>query len=158
LQPLAIQPGPGDTIYVGDGLADSTGAIFQVNCQTGQQTLIATGGYLNQPVDMALSPEGDLIVVDGAGGGVAGLGNVVSINPRTGGQTLISTGGLLANTNGDSVDAAGDIFVSTFATSRPSTQARILEINPSTGVQSTVAMGGSLDFASGQVIFSRPTL
>ena len=98
------------------------------------------------------------IVVDAAGGGAPGLGNVVSINPNTGGQTLISTGGLLANTNGDSVDTSGDIFVSTFATARPSTQARILEINPSTGARSTVATGGSLDFASGEVIFSRPAL
>ncbi len=93
---------------------------------------------------------------DAAGGGAPGLANVVSINPNTGGQTLISTGGLLANTNGDSVDAAGDIFVSTFATARPSTPARIVEINPSTGAQSTVASGGSLDFASGELIFSRP--
>ena len=82
-EPLAIQPGPGNTIYLADSLADTTGAIFQVNCQTGQQTLIATGGYLNQPVDMALDPQGGLVVVDGAGGGRAGLGNVVSIDPET---------------------------------------------------------------------------
>ena len=134
LEPLAIQPGPGDTIYLADSLAETTGAIFQVNCQTGQQTLIATGGYLNQPVDMALDPQGDLIVVDGAGGGLAGLGNVVSINPKTGGQTLVSSGGLLASTNGISVSPTGEIFVSTFAPrvpmSRPASSRSILLPGP----------------------------
>jgi hypothetical protein len=152
--PDAIQPGPGDTIYVANGPFYGTGAIFQVNCATGQQTLIATGGYLNQPVDMALNPQGNLIVVDRAGGGGPDLGNVVSINPTTGAQTLISTG--LRAPDGDSVDASGDIFVSTLGYPPIMLQARIVEINPSTGAQSTVTTGGLLDSTAGMVVFSRP--
>ncbi len=152
--PDAIQPGPGDTLYVANAPFDNAGAIFQVNCATGQQTLIATGGYINQPVDMALNPQGDLIVVDRAGGGAPGLGNVVSINPATGEQTLISTG--LRAINGVSVDASGDIFVSTFGYPPVMLQARIVEINPSTGAQSTVTTGGLLDSTAGEVVFSSP--
>jgi len=150
---LELQPGPGNTIYVGEYSATSTGAILRVDLHTGAQTLIATGGYLNGPVDMALNSSGNLIVGDTAGGGAPGLGNVVSINPQTGSQTLISAGGLISNVNGSSVDRVGDIFVSRYATSSPSTPASIIEVNPSTGAQSIVSTGGYLDFASGQVVF-----
>jgi hypothetical protein len=115
--------------------------------------LIATGGYLNEPVDTATSPDGDLVVMQDAGGGAPGLGAIVRINPQTGSQTLVSAGGLLYNLNGNSVHRAGDIFVSSYATTSPAITASIIEVNSSTGAQSTVSSGGHLDFASGQVEF-----
>jgi hypothetical protein len=151
--PVALLPGPGNTIYVGDELADSTGAIFRVDLHTGAQTLIASGGYLNEPVDIAFSPGGDLVVAQALGGGGPGLGSIDSINPQTGSQTLISTGGLLSDVNGDSVNRAGDILVSSYASSSPAITASIIEVNPSTGAQSTVTSGGNLDFTAGQVVF-----
>ena len=154
---LELQPGPGNSIYVGEFSA-ATSTLHL--CGYGSPyrgrlagPLIATGGYLNGPVDMALNSSGNLIVGDTAGGGAPGLGNVVSINPQTGSQTLISAGGLISNVNGNSVDRVGDIFVSRYATSSPSTPASIIEVNPSTGAQSIVSTGGYLDFASGQVVF-----
>jgi hypothetical protein len=147
--PIALQPGPANSIYVVDYSADVTGAIFQVDLHTGAQTLIASGGYLNKPVDVATDPSGNLVVIQDAGGGAPGLGSIVSVNPRTGGQTLISAGGLLTSSlNGNSVDRAGDIFVSSYAS-----PASIIEVNPSTGAQSVLTTGGYLDFASGSVVF-----
>src|SRR5262249_45959124 len=120
-----------------------------VDLHTGAQTLIASGGYLNEPVDVATDPSGNLVVIQDAGGGAPGLGSIVSVNPRTGGQTLISAGGLLTSSlNGNSVDRAGDIFASSYAS-----PASIIEVNPSTGAQSVVTTGGYLDFASGSVVF-----
>src|SRR5262249_8034343 len=44
LVPVALQPGPGDTIYVANFAASD---IFRVDLHTGAQTLIASGGYLH---------------------------------------------------------------------------------------------------------------
>jgi hypothetical protein len=150
LVPVALQPGPGNTIYVANFAASD---IFKVDIHTGAQTLIASGGYLHTLEDMAMDPNGNLIVVGTAGPGAPGFGNVVRVDPLTGNQTLISTGGLLINAAGISVDRAGDIFISGDTSLSHGTPARIIEVNPSTGAQSIISTDGFLDGATGSVVF-----
>ncbi|HLJ93537.1 MAG TPA: hypothetical protein VKU02_10145, partial [Gemmataceae bacterium] len=64
--PTGVTAGIGNTIYVADEPGNvqgaDPGAIWEVNLDTGKQTLIAHGGLLDHPSDLATAPNGDLLV------------------------------------------------------------------------------------------------
>src|SRR6516225_9175320 len=60
--PVGLSMAVGPFIYVADSNALGSGAVLKVNIQTGAQTLIASGGYLNNLSDIALDAHGRLLV------------------------------------------------------------------------------------------------
>jgi hypothetical protein len=98
LAPTGLALGSNGTLYVDDTLTDSVSAIPQALTRTGAITAVAgtlsMGGALNAPLGMTLTPNGDLVVVNGNDG------NAVEITPagkQVATKTLIKNG-------------AGDLF------------------------------------------------
>src|SRR5439155_23398018 len=74
---------PGDILVADYG----AGAVIDINPITGVQTVVASGGNLVSPSDVAVASNGDIFVVDNAG-----PGKIVRVNPATGNQTVVSSG------------------------------------------------------------------
>lgn len=128
---------PGD-IFVVDHLY----GVIQINPETGAQTLVSTGGFLNTISNsargIALESDGQILVTDTAIAMADGslVGGVVRINPATGTQTLLSSGGLLSQPLSVDVESDGDIVVTD--------RAGVIRVDPVTGAQSLVSSGGNL--------------
>jgi streptogramin lyase len=73
----------GDDIIVSDL---DTNAVIRVNPTTGAQDLVAQGGLISGPSDVALDVNGDILVI------TSGATRVVRINPATGAQTADASG------------------------------------------------------------------
>jgi hypothetical protein len=88
---------PGDILVV-----DHLYGVIQINPETGAQTVVSTGGYLNTISNsargIALESNGQILVTDTAIAVADGslVGGAVRVNPATGTQTLLSSGGLLS--------------------------------------------------------------
>jgi DNA-binding beta-propeller fold protein YncE len=125
---------PADIAVDRDGslvVADGSGAVVRVAPDTGNRTVlsgctafdpwpfsctasIGTGPPLDYPADIAVAPDGSLVVVDS--------GNVVWVNPVTGERTSVSgfdreanmtigKGPLFVNPDGIAVEADGSLIV-----------------------------------------------
>ena len=99
----------GDHIYVTDvATADGNfgvGRIIDVDARTGEQSIVAEGGYLCGPVGIALDSEGQLYVGDPYTVNLDSPdrfdGGIIKINPATHEQTLITRGeGAFVNPRG----------------------------------------------------------
>jgi S-adenosylmethionine/arginine decarboxylase-like enzyme len=88
--PTYICEGPNQQLYVTDLTAFGTGAILQVDPNTGQQTVVAKGGFLNGPNVLAFI-NGFLYVAD-EGDATGVIHNIVRIDPNTGQQSLVTDG------------------------------------------------------------------
>jgi len=106
---FAVQIHPGNMIVVDIGEFVGEGKIIQVDPETGDQTIISTGGLFDTPIDIALDSNGDIIVVDPDAFG--GSGGIIRVDPTTGVQTEISSGGLFVDPDGVAIDSNGDFFV-----------------------------------------------
>lgn len=132
----------GFTINVGDILVGNDvgpGTVIKIDPNTGNQTLLAT--FTNSGVhDLALSPSGDLIVLQHRQ-------TVSKVNIVTGAITNITSEGLLGLnvsntfTAGLAVAPNGDIYASVYT----SPYTGIVKIDPNTGAQSSAASGGFLN-------------
>jgi streptogramin lyase len=135
----------GFTINAGDILVanDGNSTVIKIDPNTGQQTLLATfttvttnGTQYGGVHDLALSPNGDLIVLQHEP-------TVSRVNLVTGAITNISSGGLLGTDAqgtlrfGLAVAPNGDIYVAVYGPN-----ADIVKVDPNTGAQSSVASGG----------------
>ena len=65
--------------------------MIRVNPATGMQSVISSGGNLQDPPNLVVAPNGDIFVADT--GGVVGAGLIIRINPQSGSQTVVSSGG-----------------------------------------------------------------
>ncbi len=99
----------------------------------GAITRLSTGGLLNQPYGIALSPSGDLFVTS--------FGNslIMKVDRLTGVQTLVASGGSLSGPLGIAFNSAGKLVVANYNSSS------ILEIDPTTGTQTTIIAGRGLN-------------
>lgn len=129
VQPTDVAPSPDGYIYI-SGLNNT---ISRLCIGNGAITPLTTGGLLNQPYGMALSPSGDLFVTS--------FGNslIVKVNHLTGAQTQVASGGSLSGPLGIAFNAAGNLVVANYNSSS------ILEINPNTGAQTTIIAGRGLN-------------
>jgi len=128
-QPTDVAPSPDGYIYI-SGLNNT---ISKMCIGNGAITPLTSGGLLNQPYGIALSPAGDLFVTS--------FGNslVVKVNPLTGAQTQVASGGSLSGPLGIAFNAVGNLVVANYNTST------LLEINPNTGAQTTIIAGRGLN-------------
>ncbi|MGA2439951.1 MAG: hypothetical protein ABSH08_03265 [Tepidisphaeraceae bacterium] len=133
----------GDLLVADSQGPDGHGIILDINPQTGAQTVVASGGYLNQPNHMCLDPSNDTLIISDYGGiGTTDVnGAILRINPFTGQQSVVSVGGSLFHPTAVAFDANGDLVV---------TEAyNVLLINPANGDQTIVASGGVLAVTTG---------
>src|SRR6185503_5554801 len=73
---------PGDIVYADSGNAIDGGFIIKVDPSSGEQTVIASGGYLSNPFDVAVAANGQLVVSDS--------GRLIGVNADTGAQSIIA--------------------------------------------------------------------
>src|SRR5439155_10812078 len=111
--PVGMAVAPGNNLYVADEPGNVQGSdpgkVWLVNLDTGQQTILSSnngtqGTLFNHPVDIAVEPSGNLVVVNTGTNGF--LGTVIRVNAQSGAQSLITT--FIGGNNGgiDSIDIA----------------------------------------------------
>jgi len=139
---------PGDVLVLGctDGpCAGSELKVFRVHPDTGERTLLASGGRMVNPTGLALDAAGQIFVVDG-GPVISDWpsqmiydGRIIRIDPATGVQTLVSSGGLLLNPQSLAVGPSGDLYVlNHWGGSSGVGLDQLVRINPTTGVQTLI--------------------
>jgi hypothetical protein len=157
--PTGMAPAPGNSVYITDEPGGYEGAdlgsIWQVNLDTGQQIQIAHGGLIDHPVDVAVDPNGNLIVINTGSPRNSVTGSVVRINPQTGVQTLVTVFGPYSGTDSGSVSADGStIFVGAIASG--SSLGQIIAVDAVTGAQTPLCAAGSLSEVEGIRVFNSP--
>jgi hypothetical protein len=110
------------------------GALVRVNPTTGAQTMISSGGLLNDPVGVAVDGAGRILVADfNSGGG----GALIRVDPLTGAQSLATAAPLSGQPRGVAIAPSGMIYVSC-------DNGKIVAVNPVSGAQTTVSAGPPL--------------
>ena len=105
---LALQPG---TILVADSAwSDGNGAIVAIDPGTGGQQILSSGQEFVDPVDVLLSPRGQLYVADREADATPG-GAVIRVDPTTGAQTVVAAGPLLGIPTAIAREASGNLLV-----------------------------------------------
>jgi hypothetical protein len=152
----SIAYGAAPTLKSGDILVvDNLNGVILVNPDTGAQTVVSTGGYLNTITNsargIAVEFDGHILVTDAAIALADGsiIGGVVRIDPATGAQTLLSRGGLLFQPLSVDVVADGAIVVTD--------RVGVVRIDPVTGAQNLISSGGNLTGPQGLTVV-RPKL
>ena len=129
---------PGDIVYADSGNAIEGGFLIKVDPNTGEQTVISSGGNLIQPFDVAFDARGQIIVSD------TGLCcTLIRVDPETGRQTVITDNsrGTLGVPFGIAVARDGDVLVA-------NAQA-IVRVDPVNGQAQTVSSGGCFRYPLG---------
>jgi streptogramin lyase len=67
-----------------------TDAVVHVDPGTGHQSFVTQGGLLKSPFDIAVEPDGNILVVDLVGD------KLIRVDRTTHAQTVLAQGGLLA--------------------------------------------------------------
>lgn len=157
--PTGITAGPGNNIYVADEPGNvqgaDPGAIWEVNLDTGKQTLITHGGLLDHPSDLAVAPNGDLLVGNTGNAGNSYAASVVRVNPQTGEQTLVASFG--SDTGLDSLDVGTDGTIYVGAISFGATPGKIYAVDPGTGSEGTLTADANISLVEGIRVFHAVT-
>jgi DNA-binding beta-propeller fold protein YncE len=117
----------------------ATGTLTEVSRNGGQ------GNLFVHPYDLAVAPDGGLIVVDMgqfASDSPAADGAVVRVDPTTGVQSLVSRGGALVDPAGVAIAPDGALFV--VENVGEQRVPAVIRIDPRSGAQSTVTQAGEL--------------
>ncbi|HLJ93885.1 MAG TPA: Ig-like domain repeat protein, partial [Gemmataceae bacterium] len=142
--PTYIEEAPDQGLYVTDLTAFGTGALIRVDPNTGQQGLVAHGGYINGPNAFAFI--NGCIYVANEGDGSGAVHNLVRINPSTGQQSLITSGGGFTVPTGLAAAPDDNVYVADepggYASSDPG---GVWEVDVHTGQQTEIAHGGLID-------------
>ena len=127
------------SLIVADYTAGSSGAIISIHPNTGEQTIISTGGlFWMGPSDVAIDENGFIFAT------LAGHWAIAKIDPIDGSQTLISSDGYLKNSiRGIAFDDDGELLVTKGDVSGDRI-ARLLRIDPVTGDQEVLSAGGMM--------------
>lgn len=139
---LAVLLESGDLVVVDAGSAAPAvpARVIRIDPDSGVQQVVTSGGYLAEPLAIAVEPAGTLLVADGGGAGAAAI---VRIDPVTGDQSLLGDGAPV----GITVDSAtGGVFITN------GFDAGVLAVDPSTGATTPVASGSPLDFTQSIVV------
>jgi len=152
---LALAPN-GDILVantgnMGGSCSGGCGGVIEVDPSTGAETVLssnamavnASSQYFNQPVGIAVAPDGAIYVSDW--GDCDGCGRIIQVDPTTGKETLISSNSMPVNASsgyfaylqGIAIDAAGDIVAAdpmAFGSG-----GGIIEVDPSTGKETELS-------------------
>jgi streptogramin lyase len=101
------------------------GGILRIDRTTGRSTIVASGEHLSDPTDIAVDPNGDLLVTD------SDSKAVLRIDPTTGAQTIVSSGGALSSPSAIALATNGQLFV----TDHPYA---VIRVDPTTGAQTVI--------------------
>jgi Ca2+-binding RTX toxin-like protein len=137
------------TIVVADPNAfGGTGGLIRVDPLSGQQTPLSSDSssllpLFQDPVGVAITPAGGLLVADSSASG--GDGAVIAVDPSTGQQSLVSNDSispnpLFVNPHGIAVEAGGTILVADPDTPAPmsGTDGAVIAVDPATGAQKLI--------------------
>jgi DNA-binding beta-propeller fold protein YncE len=108
----------------------ATGSLVEIS-RNGSQ-----GNLFHRPYDLAVEPDGDLVVAD-LGEPEVKDGAVIRVNPYTGRQTLVSSGALFYDPAGITVGPDGSIYVidNLFG----SNSGIVIRVDPHTGAQELIS-------------------
>ena len=126
---------PGDILYADSGNDIDGGFVIKVDPNTGQETVISSGGYLQSPFDTVIDAMGQIIVSDS--------GRLIRINPTTGKQTLLADNnrGPLGLPFGIALSRSGAILAANLRA--------VVQVDPVTGQIQTVSAGGNFLYPLG---------
>ncbi|MBI5709497.1 MAG: hypothetical protein HZC42_04220 [Candidatus Eisenbacteria bacterium] len=153
---LAAAPAPAVTLRPGDlVILDNCAGhnrVYHVDHATGAMSWVAAARLLADPSDVAVHPDGRILVADRTNG-------VVAIDPATGAQSVLSSGGLFSGgwPGGIAVAPDGDILVSVDFAAGAGTPA-IVRVDSTGASQSIVTSGGFLRWPRGMAIATDGTL
>lgn len=108
IQGIAVSP-LGE-VYVTDccGGAGQPGRILAVDPVAGSYVILAEGGVLGHPTDVALLPDGDLAVADV--GALGGVGAILRIGPKSGTQDVLASSPAFSKLSALAPGAPGELF------------------------------------------------
>jgi sugar lactone lactonase YvrE len=144
---LAVEE-TGQILVTDAGTGGNSARLLRVNPVSGYRYVLSSnlshpGPLFNNPTDVAVAPNGTIVVLDS---GAAG-GRVIAVNPTTGRRTLISsnispgTPPFLATPWGVTVEPDGAILVSDPGLG--GTVPQIVRVDPATGDRELVSMDGA---------------
>jgi sugar lactone lactonase YvrE len=114
-------------------------AVVRVEPASGHTQLVSAGGYLLAPIGIAVTPAGDVFVLN-----TGPAKQIVRINPQNGAQKIVSPGVCLNNPQAIAV-RGNDLYVTDVATSDGNFGiGRLLHVDLRTGLPTVIAQGGYL--------------
>jgi len=132
----AVPPQAGD-VFITNHVMNGAGHVMGLDPKTSQTWMVASGGFLFNPVGIAVEADGHLVVTDMWDGKTGGA--VIRIEPDSGKQTVLSKGGYLIAPFGIAVGSGGAIYVA------ETTQGgSVIRIDPQTGQQHALFKGDLL--------------
>lgn len=111
-------------------VADSQSTVYSVNPRTGERAIVAQGGFLGMPYDLAVKRDGTVAVSD------TGTRRIVQVNPATQQQVVLAEGDELGVPYGLTVDRQNVVYVANASS--------VVRVNPKNGRVETLATGGLL--------------
>jgi PKD repeat protein/streptogramin lyase len=121
----------------GDNTGGAGEAILRFHPRTKAVQIVTQeswpGSLLDHPNDLALDPNGNILVADSGSLGEAADGKVIRVDPSNGTEDLVSSGGNLVDPWGITVAPNGDIFVADAS--------GVISIDPDSGTQKIVSSG-----------------
>jgi sugar lactone lactonase YvrE len=161
LLPGSALAAPGDpwVAYVANSVVTKQSApsavVLRANPASGALTEIsrngAQGNLFRHPYDIAVAPDGSLLVADMGTYATPGArtpdGRIIRVDPVTGMQSLVTSGNLLVDPAGLAVAPDGLIYVveNVGLLGEPG----VVSVNPANGAQTLVTQGGQLCYPFG---------
>ena len=124
----------GDIYLVDSSAPTAKGGVYKVDPITGQPTVISSAGNFEEPIGIAITADGSLLVGDHQA--LGGSGAIIRVNPANGAQTIVSSGGSFVDPRGLAIAANGDIFVAD--SDAFNYYGGVIKVNPATGQQTAV--------------------
>jgi streptogramin lyase len=121
-------------------VATTMGSAFhlsELDPRRGATERVSTGDLIERPVDVAVEPDGQVLVMNGIPNGTP---SVVRIDPETGAQALLTPTGQLTDPERITVTPNGNVYVG------DANATKLFEVDPVTGEQTPVPDAGSLSF------------
>jgi DNA-binding beta-propeller fold protein YncE len=140
---LVADPDAGSRLDFARGSLAGTGAIYRIPHTIGAAVLLALDCCRWNASDVAITPTGELAVVDLGFAVFSGDGTLTLVDPRTGVQRAVATSIPLLDPSGIATGANGALIV-TEATNPQSGNAAVLSIEPITGTVTSLATGAPI--------------
>ena len=135
--PAAALAAPGDIYVTDQDVASSTGAIFKVDPDSGERTLLVSGPPLSDPTDITVSPDGDLLVTD------PGAKALLRVDPATGATSVAVSGGKLELPWGVVAPRANRAYLTD--PGAPAAAGAVFRVNPQSGAKTQLGAGSLVD-------------
>ena len=145
---------PGDPYVVYTANSFTSGAvILRTDPASGSLVEVSRNGsqgtLFQRPYDLAVEPDGNLLVVD-LGTPDRADGAVIRVDPLTGRQSLVSSGGEFFDPTGIAVAPDGQLYV--VDNHARDNDGAVIRVDPRTGAQTLVTEGDLLDLPFGIAI------